>query len=57
MKKHDHNSSSTSARTGARLSVRRETVRILTRQDLALIAAGASTTIITERPTQALSPC
>jgi hypothetical protein len=51
MKKHKRN---TTLHAGRRhntpLVVRRETVRVLAGEDLALIAAG-STTILTERPT------
>ena len=49
MKKHNQNTSSHAA---ARLPIHRETVRIITGQDLALVAGGSST-VVTERPTTA----
>jgi hypothetical protein len=53
MKKHNRNTSENVNSHGAsRLPIHRETVRIITGQDLALIAGG-STTLITERPTTA----
>jgi hypothetical protein len=52
MKKHNRNASSNiNSNRDTRLAIHRETVRIITGQDLALVAAGESTTILTERPT------
>jgi len=51
MKKHDRNSSVDIQSHGAsRLPIHRETVRIITGQDLALVGGGSST-VLTERPT------
>jgi len=51
MKKHKQNVTfHTPDHQNNSLAIRRETVRVLTGDDLALIA-GASTTIVTERPT------
>ena len=55
MKKHKQNATfHTGSRHAAPLAIRRETVRVLTGEDLALVAGG-STTILTEKPTTA--PC
>jgi hypothetical protein len=58
MKKHKRNAIlPTDRNRNTPLAIRRETVRVLAGEDLALIAAG-STTILTERPTTAQSaPC
>jgi hypothetical protein len=52
MKKHNQIGNLPSCTRGVRLAIKRETVRILTRHDLGLIAAGEGSTIITERPTR-----
>ena len=57
MKKYKQN---TALRHGSQhitsLSIRRETVRTLNPEDLALVAAGSST-VLTERPTTTDGPC
>ena len=51
MKKHKRNATSHAAsHHDTPLAIRRETVRVLTGDELALIAGG-STTILTEKPT------
>ena len=57
MKKHKQNASfHADRRHAAPLAIRRETVRVLTGEDLALVA-GDSTTILTEKPTTTGTPC